>query len=407
MTNQETSVANWFSTELSSSVTNSTLTFPVDSIGLLTSPAYIIIEPDNAAKREVILADGTWGASSFVASDLSDRGLSGSAAGAQAHDAGSIVEVRPLAQHIEDLNDRMEGHAHGGGTDGTQVDHGGLGGLGDDDHTQYSLIDGSRANTGEQEFPDGDATTPGVNFGSGIGIFGGTDGGGNDILGFSLDGAEVARMDGNGLGLRQIVTFTSSGTFTKASYPWLRAVRVRLVGGGGGGSGNADGSGTNNIGGAGGGGGGYAEDIIAASSLAASETVTVGAGGAGAQGTGSAGGATSFGTHVVAGSGQGAALETGGDGGAGTTGGILISGEHGDSTVDIDLTGVSAEGTPGGNGGRSMLGMGGPGAVAKAANSNGGIGLGPGGGGGGGYRRSTAVSGGDGADGVVIVELYA
>jgi hypothetical protein len=41
------------------------------------------------------------------------------------------------------------------------------------------------------------------------------------------------------------VYFTSSGTFTKASYPWLRAIRVRCQGGGGGGGGtNANGTGS-------------------------------------------------------------------------------------------------------------------------------------------------------------------
>jgi len=38
-------------------------------------------------------------------------------------------------------------HDHAGG-DGGQVDHGGLGGLGDDDHTQYHLSDGSRDHAG-------------------------------------------------------------------------------------------------------------------------------------------------------------------------------------------------------------------------------------------------------------------
>ena len=38
-------------------------------------------------------------------------------------------------------------------------------------------------------------------------------------------------------GLREVVTFTSNGSFVKGNYPWLRAVRVRLVAGGGG-SGN-------------------------------------------------------------------------------------------------------------------------------------------------------------------------
>lgn len=42
-------------------------------------------------------------------------------------------------------------HNHAGG-DGAQVDHGALGGLSDDDHTQYLLVSGTRANTGAQTF---------------------------------------------------------------------------------------------------------------------------------------------------------------------------------------------------------------------------------------------------------------
>ena len=40
-----------------------------------------------------------------------------------------------------------DSHDHSGG-DGAQIDHGGLAGLADDDHTQYALIDGTRAFSG-------------------------------------------------------------------------------------------------------------------------------------------------------------------------------------------------------------------------------------------------------------------
>lgn len=40
-----------------------------------------------------------------------------------------------------------DSHDHSGG-DGAQIDHGGLAGLTDDDHTQYLLADGTRAVTG-------------------------------------------------------------------------------------------------------------------------------------------------------------------------------------------------------------------------------------------------------------------
>jgi len=44
------------------------------------------------------------------------------------------------------------------------IDHGGLGGLADDDHTQYLLIDGTRAMTGVLQIVDGSAVSPGLQF---------------------------------------------------------------------------------------------------------------------------------------------------------------------------------------------------------------------------------------------------
>lgn len=207
-------------------------------------------------------------------------------------------------------------------------------------------------------------------------------------------------------GLRAIVTFTSSGTFTKANYQWLRAVRVRVVGGGGGGTGNGNGGLT---GGPGGGGGGYAEAMVDVGSLGSSETVTVGAGGAGSSGftAGTAGGQSSFGAHAVATGGSGGEVTgLGGLRGLGSTGDVLINGEDGASTSDQTNATIGAS-LPGGNGGSSALGGGGRGGAVRATDTGGAPGRGPGGGGGGGYRASSPTTGGNGSAGIVIVELYA
>lgn len=148
MTNQETSTENFFSTTLSSTISDTDLTIPVASIGSLTSPCFIIIDPDTPAKREVILADGTFGASSFVCTDVSKRGLAGSASGAQSHTSGTAVTVAPLMQHLIDIHDRVEAHTHTGGTDGTAVSHGSLADNTADDHTHYILENGTRAFSG-------------------------------------------------------------------------------------------------------------------------------------------------------------------------------------------------------------------------------------------------------------------
>jgi len=109
---------------------------------------------------------------------------------------------------------------------------------------------------------------------------------------------------------KQTVYFTTSGTFNKAEYPWLRAIKVKMVGGGGG---SAAAAATNSsqvsVPGSGG-GGGYCEKFYTdINSLSSSITVTVGAGGtAGTSGgNGGGGGTTSFLTLSATGGGGGSA----------------------------------------------------------------------------------------------------
>ena len=89
--------------------------------------------------------------------------------------------------------------------------------------------------------------------------------------------------------------FTASGVWNKPAQ--ARAVEVFVIGGGGGGGGcSATGSGEQAAGGGGGGGAG-ARTFYAASALAASETITVGAAGSATAGAdGGAGGESSFAT---------------------------------------------------------------------------------------------------------------
>ena len=213
---------------------------------------------------------------------------------------------------------------------------------------------------------------------------------------------------GGGLGLRGVDVFTADGTFSKGDYPWLRAVRVRVVGGGGGGGGAASGSG---FGVAGcGGGGAYCEAFVDVASLATSETVTVGAGGAGgAAGNngGSNGDPSSFGSHAEAGGGFA------GGGGNNTTGNSFNGGGRGGAAVSGDIQTDGQDGSGGavhsgwpvrqGMGGSSHLGGG---AKYPSFQANGNDGHNYGGGASGGFANSSDTAGGDGADGIVIVELY-
>jgi hypothetical protein len=210
----------------------------------------------------------------------------------------------------------------------------------------------------------------------------------------------------------QTLYFTSSGTFTKADYPWLRAVKVKCQGGGGGGGNAAITDGTQGSAGSGGGGGAYAESFITnIAGLDSSITVTSGAGGASA----SNGNASSFGTAVsanggVAGATRGAsAASFGAAGGAGSdtgTGNIIHSGGSGGAAYGTGQLVNS------GHGGDSFLGGGAamPTAVVTSNQQRAGLGGRIYGGGGSGAINSSnsasATAGGAGANGVVILELY-
>ena len=115
-----------------------------------------------------------------------------------------------------------------------------------------------------------------------------------------------------GLGEANVQTFDASGTWTKPIAGTMARIQVWGAGGGGGR--------TTSTGIAfGGGGGGYNEITVPLSTLASSETVTVGAAGAGrtgSTGNGTAGGNSSFGSLVAAygGSGGGSSAEGWGGG---------------------------------------------------------------------------------------------
>lgn len=209
----------------------------------------------------------------------------------------------------------------------------------------------------------------------------------------------------------QSVQFTSSGTFTKASYPWLRAIRVRCVGGGGGGGGATATTGTQASAGGGGGSGAYSESFITnIAGLAASVTVTVGAGGTASSGAAGGNASTSsFGATVTAPGGFGAdrrlatvvdAMIRGGVGAVAGVGDIAIPGTAGGpGGGDPNGFGYGGPGAP------SVLGGGGVGSDLNAVGSAGTFG----GGGGGSCNLvfQAARAGGAGGAGIVIVELFA
>lgn len=214
-------------------------------------------------------------------------------------------------------------------------------------------------------------------------------------------------------GLQTVNVYTSNNTWIKPA--GCKSVQVEVVGGGGGGGGaQVSIAGSHSVG-AGGGGGGYARKTFAASALAGSISITVGAAGASNSGLAGGTGGTSTFSHTSA------VSATGGTGGqtsnTATTSFGINPGTGGTSSGgDINCTGGAGtmgygDGTfsASGSGGSSVLGGGGAGKSSAVASSQAGAPGGAYGGGGSGAIANGAAavnSGGAGAAGVVIVTNY-
>jgi hypothetical protein len=221
---------------------------------------------------------------------------------------------------------------------------------------------------------------------------------------------------GRGYAYVQTVYFASSGSFTKASYPWLRALRVTVIGAGGGsGAVPATAAGQSGIAGSGGGGGAGLRLVTNIAGLAASETITIGAGGtAGTGGGGGGTGGTSSAFGVSAGGGEGG--EAGAASANNTSRGTSLNGSpsgtfdlrYGGSVAQPSLVinpGASLGATSGAPGSAFTGGVYGP----ARDNSNAVAGSVRGEGSRAGCSRQSlaAKNGAAGAAGLVIVELYA
>ena len=219
---------------------------------------------------------------------------------------------------------------------------------------------------------------------------------------------QVLKTDGAGAlgwaaaGGATLNEFTSSGTWTKPS--GANFVMVEVWGaGGGGGSGRTGANSTVRNGGGGGGGGAYNYKMFKASDLAATVSITIGAGGAGGAAinaptgnTGTDGGSTTFGTLLTV---------YGGNGGPG--GGTTTAGGTGGGTIstsglpsDVGFGGGNSNVSGGGTTGSSGFGGGAGGGNSNVAVSTPGFGSssgGCGGGGGGGANASNvSTAGSDG-----------
>ncbi|MER7841661.1 hypothetical protein ABTY98_38700 [Streptomyces sp. NPDC096040] len=213
-------------------------------------------------------------------------------------------------------------------------------------------------------------------------------------------------------GLRDVLYFKTPDTYTfkKADYPWLARVFVMVQAGGGGAAGARANAGQL-VAQPGASGGGYAERLIEASALGATESIVVGAGGDAGTATidGGAGGNSSFGGlctalggnggQVVMASGSTPVCHTGTSGPLAGVGDLAQGGGPGGGSFRIN----GNEGHSG-EGGESRLGHGG---WQRATSGGGGAGRGYGGGAAGALARDgDSVNGTAGGQGIVIVYLY-
>jgi hypothetical protein len=208
------------------------------------------------------------------------------------------------------------------------------------------------------------------------------------------------------------IVFNSSGTLTAQQVFGAVALRVRVLGGGGAGGGAQATTAQASVGG-GGQAGAYAEGTIPLTSITFPVTVTVGAAGAANSGAaGGNGGTSSFGTLISVSGGTGGttmaanttvAVTNGGFGGATISGAfaqVQATGNEGQSAYRFSATQATS-----GYGAGSIFGGGiiPTGAVTTASGRSSGV-VGSGGSGGLNIGTQSAVPGGAGVAGVVIVE---
>ena len=115
MTAQETNLLNAYESTLTGTIGASDLTLTVNAVvdsasNTLTAPCYLVVNPDSATNREVILVNSiNVGTKTLTISAIGDRYLTGSAAtSGLSHASGSVIRMSPLQQHIEDVNDRVD-----------------------------------------------------------------------------------------------------------------------------------------------------------------------------------------------------------------------------------------------------------------------------------------------------------
>lgn len=235
----------------------------------------------------------------------------------------------------------------------------------------------------------------------------------SDTLSASANGSDIANKSGfrtniGTFGSVKVQKFTATGTYTPTA-GMLHCI-IEAVGGGGGGSGMQGATSCVMIGGAGG-AGGYSRKYATASDIGASKAVTIGAAGtAGAAGDsiGGTGGDTSVGTLCIAKGGSGGSggntTNFGGAGGVAGTGDVASPGAPGGGGLYATVNSINFPSQPGAS---TLFGAGGSSQNATAnAAGRAATGFGSGGAGAVMNNSTSALAGGAGAPGLVIITEY-
>lgn len=116
MADRETNLSNFFETTLNgilaTGVENMTLTAAPTSDGTsnIAAPYFLVIDPDNASSREVVLVTASSGVTvSTMTRDVEGRhGVAGSAATAPTHVDGTTVRMAVIKEMFDDVHDRID-----------------------------------------------------------------------------------------------------------------------------------------------------------------------------------------------------------------------------------------------------------------------------------------------------------
>jgi hypothetical protein len=450
-----TAEAKTLSTTINSSVTSMT----VNSVSTLPSlyPYTLVIDPDTVYE-EILTVTAAAGTSLTIT-----RGQDGTSA--QSHNAGAVIRHMITARDLQDAQNHIEASTGGytitsDGQGNTTNDlHGILSGEGAVVGTLKSqtltnktltsptitspTISGTitgavvtSANIVNDTIVNADINTAAaidtskLNAATSTTLAFGTNASAITANGLTISATEIGYLDGvtanlaAGYRLIGVKTYTTVGTTAvtiATEFPSARALNVTCVGGGGGGGGAASTSASQAAIGGGGGGGGYSEKFLLVSSLSASENIKVGGGGTGGaagNNNGVAGTASSFsvaGVDTVIGNGGGAGQGDAaggfpfygagsGNGGTGTGGDLQVTGSKGPRGHSI-TAGSAMYPVTGGGSRLSPQGI----LEASASGTTGGTGgiYGQGGGGGVNTASQGTKAGGNGGQGIVIVEYYA